>query len=386
MTALADIAAVCLLDVAATAQPECKVGPSSAYLDGSWEQDASARGGEWYGRPAGHWRRKHSFGFSPCSAGRTYYYWTPRACVIPRLSPESACAALAGQQLLFAGDSTMAEQFRSFVGLLDSTFDRQRASACNDTVRIRFIRNDMIAWTTSSWDRVDLSGEFVTPLAKDAGLVVLSGTDSRRSDYALSLIARNRLNHTIASSLAALKARGRSSVALVLLGSSVPVPGCSQVQSPLSPAEAVLRRAGRFLEHTFKTSWEQIHLVNAIASAIAKGLGATFVGSTSPPLPLEDCVHYCVPGPYDSWSAQIASAFKRGARLSAEAGAPTGEKRWFSIPLADWLGADGWAPGIEQSLFSGLVSSKSPPCSEVLSRSCRPCNPDALSGRWWWPS
>ncbi|KAJ1620782.1 hypothetical protein T492DRAFT_1075467 [Pavlovales sp. CCMP2436] len=379
MTLLAVIAAVCLLHVAAAEQPECEVGPSSAYLDGSWEQDASARGGEWYGRPAGHWRRKHSFGFAPCSAGRTYYYWTPRACVIPRLSPESACAALAGQQLLFAGDSTMAEQFRSFVGLLDGTFGRQRqnvisvkavsASACNNT--------------------------FVTPLAKDADLVVLSvgqhfeglvdrysstaasrkGTDSRRSDYALSLIARNHLNHTIASSLVALKARGRSSAALVLLGSSVPVPGCSQVQSPLSPAEAVLRRAGRFLEHTFQTSWEQIHLVNAIASAIAKGLGATFVVIGDQSIQRAD-----------AWSAHIASAFKRGARLSAEAGAPTGEKRWFSIPLADWLGADGWAPGMEQSLFSGLVSSKSPPCSEVLSRSRRPCNPDALSGRWWWPS
>mmetsp|Transcript_18856 Transcript_18856/g.44451 ORF Transcript_18856/g.44451 Transcript_18856/m.44451 type:complete len:166 (+) Transcript_18856:80-577(+) len=153
------LAVIVALHVAA-AQPECEVGPSSAYLDGSWEQDASARGGEWYGRPAGHWRRKHSFGFAPCSAGRTYYYWTPRACVIPRLSPESACAALAGQQLLFAGDSTMAEQFRSFVGLLDGTFGRQRqnvisvkavsASACNNTVRMRFIRNDMIACTTSS--------------------------------------------------------------------------------------------------------------------------------------------------------------------------------------------------------------------------------------------
>ncbi|KAJ1618241.1 hypothetical protein T492DRAFT_1094179 [Pavlovales sp. CCMP2436] len=334
------LAVIVALHVAA-AQPECEVGPSSAYLDGSWEQDASARGGEWYGRPAGHWRREHSFVFAPCSAGRTYYYWTPRACAIPRLSPESACAALAGQQLLFAGDSTMGMQFLSFVGLLDGTFGKQRqkvisvkavsASACNDTVRIRFIRNDMISWTNSSWDR-----------------------------------------------------------------------------SLLSPAEAVLRGAGRFLEHTFQTSWEQIHLVNAIASAIAKGLGATFVaigdqsiqradasraadtrrksGSTSLPLPLEDCVHYCVPGPYDSWSAQIASAFKRGARLSAEAGAPTGEKRWFSIPLADWLGADGWAPGMEQSLFPGFVSSNTPPCSEMLSRSRRPCNPDALSGRWWWPS
>jgi hypothetical protein len=384
------------------------------------------------------------------STNRSLYDWQPRSCALPQFSDHASaeCAALDGAQILFVGDSTMAYQFISFVLLLNGTMGKQMikanamisvtASACNDRVRLLFRRNDLSLWSHNSHDLAafPLSAprcvQFAGVVQRDADLVVIgvgqhfqmtaalypyvdptgpragarsdanaagnarTADSALTADNALSIFARHVLNETFSRVVAALQARGRPASSLVVLGSSIAMPGCSTANAPSSLADATRAMSGQRLQHEFQKSWDQLPLLNSIGSALARGLGAVFVDvaeqslqradatlARNVPRPpwmaagtfREDCVHYCLPGPYDAWSAQLASALG-GAWADAWTSGrpPAGTRHFFQRPLSVWLAKQ---PKFRQSL---------PPCrdGEMPEPAAASCDPDALSIRWWW--
>ena len=82
--------------------------------------------------------------------------WRPTGCRLEQFERERACATLrsVGRSLLIVGDSTTGQLFLSISMMLGATLGRNRdmksvlndvtASACNDTVRISFVRRDLL--------------------------------------------------------------------------------------------------------------------------------------------------------------------------------------------------------------------------------------------------
>ena len=88
---------------------------------------------------------------------RQAYDWVPDHCSLQKIDHASACRALDGKQVMVAGDSTAGQLFLSLVLLLGGRFGRNSrrtsaisdlaASACDDRVRLIFVRNDLLLWT-----------------------------------------------------------------------------------------------------------------------------------------------------------------------------------------------------------------------------------------------
>jgi hypothetical protein len=144
-----------------------------------------------------NWQRDHplsdgSYGLCDIKARRAghprvLYDWVPRHCRSIELTAEHFCAsrAFVGQQVLFVGDSTTGQLFMSFVMLINGTFGRNAvnlrnlneltASACNDSVRLNYVRNNLCLW--SARHRVSTSdscgalsdGKFQVRASEDAG-------------------------------------------------------------------------------------------------------------------------------------------------------------------------------------------------------------------------
>ena len=89
---------------------------------------------------------------------RSLYEWEAEACELPLFDAARACSLLEGKQLVVAGDSLAGQLFLSLVLLLGGRFGRNSrhtsaisditASACADTVRVNFVRNDLLLWST----------------------------------------------------------------------------------------------------------------------------------------------------------------------------------------------------------------------------------------------
>lgn len=89
---------------------------------------------------------------------RHLYEWEATGCDLPRFDAARACKVLAGRQVVIAGDSTAGQLFLSLVLLLGGSFGRNSrhtsvisditASACGDTTRINFVRNDLLLFST----------------------------------------------------------------------------------------------------------------------------------------------------------------------------------------------------------------------------------------------
>ena len=56
---------------------------------------------------------------------RSLYEWSPADCELPRFDATKACGVLRGQQVMFVGDSTVAQLFFSFVLLLGGSFGKK---------------------------------------------------------------------------------------------------------------------------------------------------------------------------------------------------------------------------------------------------------------------
>ena len=113
-------------------------------------------------------RAPHNYGLCEMRAfqsgiKRPVYDFIPRDCrLLPLDNSSSTCAAFGKKRvlILIVGDSTAAQVFLAFVVLLNArlgrngnptaTMTRLTASACNDKVRVSFVRNDLLLATRGS--------------------------------------------------------------------------------------------------------------------------------------------------------------------------------------------------------------------------------------------
>jgi hypothetical protein len=148
-------------------RPRCELGSGQAPYPGRWtaqrepppyELNASV----WMqmglneirdAKPPGH---KHDWG--RCAKPRVLYDWSPEQCSLLPFERDDVCSGcVLGRQVLFVGDSTTSQLFTSFVLLLGGTFGKNRvrgsttvmltASVCNDSVRLSYVRSDLLLWT-----------------------------------------------------------------------------------------------------------------------------------------------------------------------------------------------------------------------------------------------
>ena len=185
-----------------------------------------------------------------CRRTRQRFDWQPHGCTLRRFDPEHVCSILRGKAVLFVGDSTMENQFSSFVALAEAEpsyvakgrhwASDKTAVACNGTTRLNFVRNDLSLWYQNPHDHpmscngspsflARSGGPFLGPFvrrAADASVLILGiGQHFAGEMHALSAheaaIAQERapdyhqphtrtlhffmasFNHTLASSTAA---------------------------------------------------------------------------------------------------------------------------------------------------------------------------------------
>ena len=309
---------------------------------------------------------------------RTLYEWKPHGCTLERFDEPALCETMRGRSLLMVGDSTVFQLWLSFALLLGShlgknikrasTVSEITASACGDSTRLAFVRNDLLLYSTSGGDFTSAKRcdgfmsiqNFVVRAARDADVVILGvGHHFPGSlDMALkyhephpSATARLQyhaflpfsLNHTLSLLIAARAAWGHADAAssVLLVGTSTPVAGCSRFSHPISLAQY----AAANYEHRRTVDspmWLSYSRMNLAASYVAEGAGVHFLDLAKPSAQRpdgamarywsdagkvkEDCVHYCMPGPVDAWSTLVYNWIVHGkgglasssARLSAD--------------------------------------------------------------------
>ena len=365
------------------------------------------------------------------TAGPSQYEWSPDDCTLVPLHRPTACRLLSGKQIVFVGDSTTAQLFTSTVMLLEgqdglgvdyrsggqnvrkhpSVLSDVTASVCGDTVRLNFIRSDLLTWSNSGHEDTAIRkcnkklklNPFVARASSHADLLVL-GTGLHvpaslpRVREGLSPVAARdtffsqSLNHTLSSAVAARAARGLPPESVVLVGAGIPVPGCSRFSEPISAVHALGTSHDAFL-NTWSDDWRDLHLINQAArwAAIEAGVGFIDVGLLAAQRPdaamsrhvrvaalgsSEDCVHFCQPGPVDTWVQLIYNFWKktslatrRRQRLEVIRLDKAEPGKFFQSGRRTWLSAAGSAQARALEACPGPQ------------RPCFAC----LADKWWWP-
>ena len=102
----------------------------------------------------------HPHNWGRCPQPRPLYQWSAKRCKLLDFDRATVCRRrLLGRQALFVGDSTTAQLFVSAVLLLGGRFGKNRvrgvtlvmatASACNDELRLSFVRSDLLLLSTA---------------------------------------------------------------------------------------------------------------------------------------------------------------------------------------------------------------------------------------------
>ena len=360
---------------------------------------------------------------------RRHYRWEARSCALRPFDAEAVCSRLAGRQVVVVGDSTVLQTFLSLVLLLGGVFGKDvkhgmvicdlTAAACAGRVRLVFVRNDLLLWSTLStgdFDRVrrcdgfSILHPFVQRASRDADLLVLgvghhfprslmlAEKNARASRKPAETARRARiaffsrnLNHTLSSVLARRAAWGRlDPSSVVLLGSTTPVRSCARYRRPLSLADAVAAHAAGGDEPEPPTAnelrWQHYPRYNLVASWAAAATGVSFLDVAAPSArrpdavmgPFwpagssrqRDCVHSCMPGPVDAWSMLLANLLEspRLVRALSELppNAPAQQRahghaaRRFFANYTRWLGVRGYSERLEKDECEPPVASKAP--------------------------
>ena len=173
------------------------------------------------------------------------------------------------------GDSTVFQLWLSFALLLGakvgknvkraSTVSEITASACGDTSRLAFVRNDLLVYSAhpndfSSIRRCDgytTLNPFAVRAIRDANLLILGvghhfpgsldmallahTNPSRRTRMAHHAFFPANLNHTLSQLVAERAHRGHpdASASMLLVGTTTPVAGCSRFSEPIDLARFV---------------------------------------------------------------------------------------------------------------------------------------------------
>lgn len=300
-----------------------------------------------------------------CRKSRARYHeWMPRHCTLQPFARDAVCTLLRGRGMLFVGDSTVRDVFQSFVMLLGGRFGRQHfgkdvtASACDDELRLNYVRNDLVLYSSDRQDQQMVyacSPSVITQCfvrrAASADIVILgvgqhfSSTFSHVQKWtgrrpppgqsAADFFVRS-FNHTIASIAASRTATARG--AIVVLGASMPVPGCSRFESPISLDAAMAAYAHPDAQHSYASLWEQNHLFNQAARWLAQAHGVGFVDVAAPSLQRPDATRGLADtlsgrGVEDCASAPLAPSKLRAVPYS-DAAWPYSRRLHAASPLA----------------------------------------------------
>jgi len=408
-----------------------------------------------YGRCAERHQKRH--GTTP-----QQYEWRPANCALQPFEAERACDTLraVGKSFLLVGDSTTGQVFLSLVSLLGGRMGRNQflkrilndvtASACGDTVRLSFVRSDVLLFSRHMHEFRVLrgchhrhnnlvAGSFQQRAAM-ADVVLLSTGhhypvffETVVRGVARDAFFTRNLNHTLLS-VARLRAeRGHAAASLVVLGATLPVPHCTLYHEPIPLGEYLAADAAALPTPRWAGSWRQISRINWVAKALTEAAGGSFLAvdeisarrpdaamahiwseassrraasgragraSTALNEAVEDCLHYCQPGPPDTWSnllLNLLASWREGGNGSAASvgdgargGGGGGGRRlgrrgrapfraeveggrgsgFFSISSTEWLKTRGAAAHLEHGA------------------GCSPsCVPDQalLIDQWWWP-
>ena len=236
------------------------------------------------------------------NVARQQYEWVPSRCSLARFDRRRACRVLDGKQVLVAGDSATAQFFLSLVLQLggpralghnrrggSAVLKDLTASACEDNVRLNFVRNDLLAWT-SQVDELRELGKLCTsgrallqPFAgrvRDADILILgtghhyphvplpAGKESRDSVFLQSL------NHTLSNVLRVRAEAGHAPQSVVLLGAPVPVAGCSRFSAPITPAQALAANSSL---NKWSDHWQQSSRFSQFTQRDAAERGVNFI-------------------------------------------------------------------------------------------------------------
>ena len=292
---------------------------------------------------------------------------------------------LRGQAMLFVGDSTVRDVFQSFVMLLKGKFGRQHfgkdvtATACDDSVRLNYVRNDLLLYSSDRADQqmvYGCSANVITQCyvrrAADANIVVLGVGQHFAPSFAhvrkrtgqpsppghsASHFFVNSFNHTVGRLVAS---RADASRGVIVLGASMPVPGCSRFTAPIGLDSALAAYAHPAAGRTYAPQWEENHQLNQAARWLAEAHGVAFIDVASPSMRrpdaargladtlsgsgVEDCVHFCPPGPYDTWSTLVYNLLRAERDRGANGGGSSGgggawgahRPALFSINRSKW--------------------------------------------------
>ena len=365
------------------------------------------------------------------AAGPSQYEWRPVDCSLIRLERPAVCELLGGKQVVFVGDSTTAQLFTSTVMLLEgqgglgvdyksqgsdvrkhpSVLSDVTASVCGDTARLNFIRSDLLTWSNSGHENTAIRkcnkklklNPFVVRASSHADLLVLGtglhvpASMPRVRDGVSPVAARDTffsqsLNNTLSSAVAARSARGLPPESIVLVAAGIPVPGCSRFSEPISAVRALGTSRDASL-NAWSDDWRDLHLINQAArwAAIEAGVGFIDVGPLAAQRPdaamarhvriaalgsSEDCVHFCQPGPVDTWVqliynfwATISLATPRRPQSDVVSRSRAEARSFFRSSRRTWLSSDGSAQARALEACPGPR---------------RPCF-SCLADKWWWP-
>ena len=236
------------------------------------------------------------------NVARQRYEWVPSRCSLVRFDRRKACRVLDGKQVLVAGDSATAQFFLSLMLQLggpralghnrrggSAVLKDLTASACEDTVRLNFVRNDLLSWTSQVDELRELGKQctsgraLLQPFAgrvRDADILILGtghhyphvpphdGKESRDSVFLQSL------NHTLSNVLRVRAEAGHAPQSVVLLGAPIPVAGCSRFSVPISPAQAFAANSSL---NKWSDHWQQSSRFSQLTQRVAAERGVNFI-------------------------------------------------------------------------------------------------------------
>ena len=300
----------CVARTAGVANPSTRMRPScftenaASHADGEWWPRRGARPytikpklWEDLGTAIKRSTPQHYGRCDEAVPNRSLYEWRSASCLLRQWNTSDVCTILSGRSLLMVGDSTVFQLWLSFSLLLGATLGKNvkrastvtevTASACANSSRLAFVRNDLLTYTTSSGDFNRIKGcdgytalnPFVQRATRDADILILGvghhfpgsldmainahRDPSREQKMAYHAFFPSNLNHTLNMVLRARSLWGHTDGAssVLLVGTSTPVAGCSRFSEPISLSRFVRANYDhrRTVDSPMCASWPSSH-------------------------------------------------------------------------------------------------------------------------------